>query len=245
MANKPGFSHCWWGSWPVCNVFHPHVSLRTRKTPLWWKPSSMPSMMTTSQACSTFWARCPAMTLTSPTRSDSLLRRCQRVASQTVHLEVQVGRDPSYFSNSTLRMKPPFCGENPFCLEWFELQIRTFCIEGLLLHPCSCTLEVLSLLQMVAPSLSVHLKKKVLLILLTVSSLPVPRSGEGSGHSRQRILLTPWAFPSYSTWKTESSFLFSSSTGHLRYWLLPAVGISRCCSYSSNEAQRSMSRIRS
>lgn len=52
------------------------------------------------------------------------------------------------------------------------------------------------------------------------------------------------AFPFLPNWK-EMYFLASSSTGHLHYWSLLAVGIFKYYSCSLKEAQESMSRIRS
>lgn len=102
---------------------------RMRKTPLWWKPSSTPSMMTTSQAYSTSWAHCPTMTLTNPTRSATALPGVVGGGG---------GWSPWLYTSKFMVKKIPSASPSPPCCyklrtveksllrrEWIELEMRS------------------------------------------------------------------------------------------------------------------------
>lgn len=93
--------------------------------------------------------------------------------------------------------------ERPFCLRWFELQIRTFCIEHLPSHPsCSYTLEIpafLFPLQIAALSLGINWKGgtscpsgSFFPFCPHATALCPWRSREGWGHSRLRTSSQNW-----------------------------------------------------
>lgn len=125
------------GSIASCvNLFPSSVSLsRTRKTPLWWKLSSMPSTTIMSQACSTSWAPCPTTTLTSPTRSDAVLPGGVGVRGHSDCAPPSPRwREPICFSILLSCVNSILWGKSLLLRKWIELEIRSLCIESLSSH---------------------------------------------------------------------------------------------------------------
>lgn len=105
---------------------------RMKKTHLWWKPSSTPSMMTMSQACSTSWAHCPTMMLINPTRSDTVLRGWGGESDHCDYIPPS-GRDLCYISilPGCYRLHA-VVGKSLLCQEWIELEMRSSALRAFL-----------------------------------------------------------------------------------------------------------------